>query len=292
VRALAGQTSNIQETEMVACKSKSKPKKTAMILFDIATYPRKQRNGSCFNCGTPWSKCSASTSSRRKFRSITGVNFPSPSVSINLQQDFAVLGLDTTHTPPRCNLCLQCVVAYMQEFNRRNAKRREAEGPPHKQVLVEVGDMAAEVDEGLAPLIRELWRAGIHTTMSCQENRPGIAWIQFASAPDAEEFLSMVGEYEDGIDSLYSRINPRCLPLCPEHCAELEAKLWEYDVFAEDFGLEEDIDDDGNSVEEWHNGDTYFNLFVSIRFPVTDIPTLVERMVRQNDAPGAGATPG
>src|SRR5262245_35438023 len=65
----------------------------------------------------------------------------------------------------------------------------------HKQVRIRWKHQQAEVDEGLAPLILEIWKHGIDTIMSCQENQPGIAWIDFASAKDAERFLTLVAEY-------------------------------------------------------------------------------------------------
>lgn len=40
----------------------------------------------------------------------------------------------------------------------------------HKQVAVQYGEMAAEVDEGIAALILEMWKADIMTFMSCENN--------------------------------------------------------------------------------------------------------------------------
>jgi hypothetical protein len=48
------------------------------------------------------------------------------------------------------------------------------------------------IDEGIAPLIAELWKAGIKTTMSCEENRPGVMWILFPHTWFAELFLTAV----------------------------------------------------------------------------------------------------
>ena len=70
----------------------------------------------------------------------------------------------------------------------------------HKQVAIEWRGRRAEVDEEMAPLILALWRAGISTTLSCQENRPGIAWIAFATPEDARRFLNRVAVYPDAAD--------------------------------------------------------------------------------------------
>ena len=79
--------------------------------------------------------------------------------------------------------------------------------PKHKTVHVKVGLFEAEIDEEIAPLIEEIWKAGMGTTNSCQENQPDVAWIEFYSSIDAAEFLDVVaGEYSDEFDSLYNRI--------------------------------------------------------------------------------------
>src|SRR5258706_413246 len=46
----------------------------------------------------------------------------------------------------------------------------------HKQVKVKANGREAMVDVGIAPLIKQLWLAGIDTWMSCENRRPGAAW--------------------------------------------------------------------------------------------------------------------
>lgn len=65
---------------------------------------------------------------------------------------------------------------------------QEVHAKRHKMVVVKYNDEEAYVDEGIAPLIEELWKAGIHTVMSCDENRPGWMWIEFRSSEYAEKF--------------------------------------------------------------------------------------------------------
>jgi len=74
----------------------------------------------------------------------------------------------------------------------------------HRAVVVCVGNMKEEIDEQLAPLIRESWKAGIQTIMSCQETDPGLAWIDFESVNDLVKFLNIVALYEAGVDTLYT----------------------------------------------------------------------------------------
>jgi hypothetical protein len=105
-----------------------------------------------------------------------------------------------------------------------------------------------------------------------------MALIVFLSAEEAEQFLEIVTEYEEGTDTLYGRIFPRQCPMSPP------APYWKYDVILQDFGLEEEYDVTTASIEDWHTGETHMRFNVSIRFPATDIPTLVERMTRHNDS--------
>jgi Putative transposase of IS4/5 family (DUF4096) len=58
-----------------------------------------------------------------------------------------------------------------------------------------------KVDVGIAPLLQALWNLGIRTCNSCEENEPGIIWIEFYSIEDLEKFLKMI------IHSLGDQIN-------------------------------------------------------------------------------------
>jgi hypothetical protein len=60
-----------------------------------------------------------------------------------------------------------------------------------------------EVDAGIAPLLLVLWDAEILTCNSCEDNEPGIIWIEFYSASDAEKLLLSI------IKSLGERIHSR-----------------------------------------------------------------------------------
>jgi hypothetical protein len=64
--------------------------------------------------------------------------------------------------------------------------------PRHRAARLKVGDREASVDRKLVRLIRAMWVVGIETSQCCEENEPGIAWIQFPSAPDALRFLTLV----------------------------------------------------------------------------------------------------
>lgn len=130
----------------------------------------------------------------------------------------------------------------------------------HKQVRVRVGHREADVDEGIAELIEQLWLADIGTGLSCEENQPGIVWIAFDSPRDARRFLTIAVKHDSGIDSLYQRA--------------IDSE-WQYDIHLDDYALYgEDFDQ--------HLGRTEFVFSVSIRFPRTDMPVLLERLKRHN----------
>jgi hypothetical protein len=83
-------------------------------------------------------------------------------------------------------------------LERQKQGRRTISDEDHRQVHIKVGDMEADVDEGMAPLILELWRANMSTVMSCQgepsDDRQ--AFIMFALIYDARAFLRLVGHDE------------------------------------------------------------------------------------------------
>ena len=76
----------------------------------------------------------------------------------------------------------------------------------HPTVRIIYGDQEADVDKQIAPLIKEMWKAGIETYQSCQDNPPGWIWIQFMSSHELEKFLSIIGDYADTLGSLHDRM--------------------------------------------------------------------------------------
>jgi hypothetical protein len=142
----------------------------------------------------------------------------------------------------------------------------------HKTVLVKWDGYEARVDEGIAPLIKEIWKAGIFTLLSCEENRPGIMWIEFASAIEAKAFLNIVARYEEDINSLYNRIR--------QGWSRIDGVIpgaWEYAINPFDYSMEQRILDD-DSIEESCSGPSEFIFSMGIRFLKADYPILLDRM--------------
>lgn len=65
----------------------------------------------------------------------------------------------------------------------------------HKQQLVRHGDIEGEVDVKIAPLVLELWKAGLSTNRSCQDHGEARkVWIAFDLVEHAERFLNIVAD--------------------------------------------------------------------------------------------------
>jgi hypothetical protein len=138
----------------------------------------------------------------------------------------------------------------------------------HKSVIVQVGEFKAEIDEQIAPIIREIWSAGLRTMMSCQETDPGIAWIESEEINDLQRFLNIVATFEMSADTIYDRaVSHLCVP--PQE------GLWEYDVTPHDA--------DGISVEDDQDGrlvDFYFS--AGVYLPQSDLPSILVRLIEHN----------
>ena len=78
-----------------------------------------------------------------------------------------------------------------------------------KAVRVRVGKHDARIDKKIAPLIRELWRAGIDTIMSLPKLQVRLCLGGIYDAGQAARFLNIAASYESGRGNLYNRMNPR-----------------------------------------------------------------------------------
>jgi transposase len=123
-----------------------------------------------------------------------------------------------------------------------------------------------EVDEAIAPLLISLWENKIRTCNSCQENEPGIIWIEFFSMKDVERLLTIM------VRSLGERINNHpevndwfCYRILGHEGERLPG--WRYEAYPNLFSLETDQSD-----EIYPEGifKSKVELSVSTRFPVED----------------------
>lgn len=142
----------------------------------------------------------------------------------------------------------------------------------HKQVKITHGKMSAEVDEGIAELILEIWKHGIDTIMSCEENQQGTVWIDFLTVNDGERFLNLVGgrfpsKAKKPWETLYGRI-----------FGFGTQGDWSYNLCINDLNATPVTDENEDIVEYEVSGraEVYFSL--SIRFPQSDIPLILKRL--------------
>lgn len=169
------------------------------------------------------------------------------------------------HPVCRCPLC-----------EARKSTETQPEHEPHKTVWVKEGGTGAFIDEGIAPLVRELWKAGIHTDNSCQENQPGMVWLGFTTGDDAKKFLDIVADNkEERPDGIYARAIRRW------DSDRVTKKRWCWSVNLGDWSVSQVLNED-DEIEESFEGptDSYFS--ISVRFPRGDCEELLARLVRHN----------
>src|SRR5580700_6559394 len=113
----------------------------------------------------------------------------------------------------------------------------------HSTISVELGDHRGEIDEMIAPVIRQIWIAGIRTIMSCQEASPGVAWIEFDEFDGLVQFLNIVATFEKNADTVYDRVISHLCHPPPDG-------LWGFAVTPHDAGgYGEDVEQDGRLVD-------------------------------------------
>jgi hypothetical protein len=133
----------------------------------------------------------------------------------------------------------------------------------HKQIRVKVGSTVAQIDKGIAPLIREVWNAFIETEESCQ-GKDGNAFIHFTDVPDFKKFMSVVAASEEVADGPWSDLYLRAFRCDPE-----KEGSWMFHL---------DIDDRRVDREE----PPTIEFGVGLIFPSKDIPELVKRFKKVN----------
>lgn len=148
----------------------------------------------------------------------------------------------------------------------------------HKAVRVFHGTLEADVDEAIAPLILEMWKAGVYTYQSCQGNPEGWVWIQFADQCDLEKFLSLVGRHAAADDHMHRRMR-----FDYNSPTTLSPGQWCYRLIVEDLSIDfEESEDEPGFVVEIGNGPSKFALLFCLHFPSTDLPVVLTRLIAHN----------
>lgn len=139
----------------------------------------------------------------------------------------------------------------------------------HKQtaILDPTSSQMVEVDEGIAPLLKAIWDLGITTCNSCQENKPGLMWIEFLLVEDAEAFLTRIISGLDPVNSpeadnwLYSRIIG-------------QNGGWQYNAHPHD--IREYINEENGMLELNSSEPCGIAISISVRFPAGDYKRLLD----------------
>jgi hypothetical protein len=143
-------------------------------------------------------------------------------------------------------------------------------GRAHRTVLIESAGQSAAIDELIAPLLAEIWKAGIRTLHSCQENPSGFVWIEFDSVLEARRFVHVaLGRAQSG-GAVASAMRRRALHEGPEAFWPLSRKLWLYKVSPQNHAAE------GLEV----------GFTLSVRFPHQDLPLVLDAIQRHNRSTG------
>ncbi len=139
-----------------------------------------------------------------------------------------------------------------------------------------------KVDIRIAPLLQALWNLGIRTCNSCEENEPGIIWIEFYSIKELEKFLKLI------IHSLGDRIHSHpeaqdwfCYRLLGYSGDSLVP--WRYDAHPN----VTPIRSNQKRIYSKNTSSCRVELSVSIRFPQDDFETILKLMkecLSKNDA--------
>jgi hypothetical protein len=123
----------------------------------------------------------------------------------------------------------------------------------HPTKLVQFGDQQADIDVDIADLVLNLWKLGLSTCNSCQDNGPErFVWIEFSLVCDAEKFLNFVAEYSEKPGSVYDRMTRAW-----GNATDLD---WQYSPGLDDFGVEMEYPNDDTFIPRFARH-TRFNFF-------------------------------
>jgi len=161
----------------------------------------------------------------------------------------------------------------------------------HPATVVVHGDLVAEVDLELAPLVLEIWRAGLETIHSCQDvgenlvdlavhlpHLAGIVQRETGRAsigfPDADAVLAFLDALANAgpRDELYERM---------AHWASRDA--WQLVLGIQDRGLErEEAKGPGRTAPDGTPLSHFTAANFQVRFPRSDAAEMTQRMRRHN----------
>ncbi len=140
----------------------------------------------------------------------------------------------------------------------------------HETTRMRHGSVEVEIDKEIAPLLQEIWDAGILTQNSCQEVWPGWTLIEFFCAEDAQVFID-IADCEDLHDDI--RLNGH-------HAEAASPTCWRY------IPRVRDLSEVGGKRPMLDDGVTPLKLVIhmAVCFPRSQIEILERRFRRYSEA--------
>ena len=136
-----------------------------------------------------------------------------------------------------------------------------------------------QVDEGIAPLLLTLWDAKIKTCNSCEENEPGLAWIEFYSMKEVERLLTILIKSLGNRIKVHPEVNDWFCYRILGHEGETLSP-WRFDAYPNLYPAMPDQE----SIYPKRIFDSKVELSVSVRFPKEDnqfVIDLVSKYLRK-----------
>ena len=86
---------------------------------------------SCMGCDKEWDQCWPSRNPMKRFKKMTGLDWPGTRqfITLSLKKDLQSLKLNPMDIPQTINLCLPCSLDYMNSFNEQMNHLRAAGEP-------------------------------------------------------------------------------------------------------------------------------------------------------------------
>lgn len=156
--------------------------------------------------------------------------------------------------------------------------------PKHAQTRVTTKEGAVDLDDAIVPLIRELWRAGLGTSNSCQAHEwTDLVWIEFARPEEVSKLLNIVAPMDDTPGSLWQKAGRWGFGSAMHTATARPGGTWRYHVSIHEVDAR-DPENPSTTRGLWAT--------ISVLFPLEDLPLVVSRLRRDNDFHNREDAPG
>jgi hypothetical protein len=146
-----------------------------------------------------------------------------------------------------------------------NQSKRFNGGPHHKVVDLEYHGNKVKIDTKIAPLISELWKAGINTSNSCEDNVPAnFVWVEFPGV-GMHNFMTILSVYGGQKSDIYNHIVGNGSDMTD----------WIYSTNVHDMNEDNDSDSDTDDFDA--------KIYMSVRFPIKDLNEVYALVKQSND---------